>query len=366
MLAPGTVDVHAHFFPAEPLPADVTAAAPAAPRLAVDSPTQGRILRGGEEFRTVRAELWDTRRRLEDMDRAGLGVQVISPMPVVLDVDAPAPAYRAYCRWFNEATARAVAEGAGRLVGLGVVPFDAPDACVAELEHAAALGLRGVEIGTRIGTLELDDPALVPFFQAAERLDLAVLVHPVDGGGGALRRRGFLYDFGLGMPSDTALAAAALVFGGVLERHRTLRVATVHGCGTFPWAYPRLRLGAGIAGTHHAGQADRAVARLFTDTLVFDSAHLPLLVHRFGPDRVMLGSDFPFIPGQPDAGLADLELMAGELGAGTLAGIRRSNALGFLGLLDFPGLPDGGSSDEARPALSATPSHSASTDPDPM
>ena len=324
--------MHAHFFPSGPLPAGVAAVAPCAPRLAIDSPGQGRVLRGDEEFRTVRAGLWDTKARISDMDRAGLGVQVISPMPVALAVDAPARAYREYCRWFNDATADAVAEGGGRLVGLGMVPFDSAESCIAELGHLAARGLRGVEIGTRIGTLELDDPALGPFFAAVERLGLAVLVHPVDGGGGAVRRGGFLYDFGLGMPSDTSLAAAALVFGGVLERHPALRIATVHGCGTFPWAYPRLRLGAGIAGTHDAGRLDRSVARLYTDTLVFDPALLPLLTHRFGPDRVMLGSDFPFIPGQPESGLADLDGMAEDLGPDTLARIRRSNALAFLAL----------------------------------
>ncbi|MEZ2389133.1 amidohydrolase family protein [bacterium RCC_150] len=334
MTAPGTIDVHGHFYPSELLPDTVAAEASAVPRLVIDSDHAGRIIRGGEVFRNVRSELWDTTRRLADMNRSGLGVQVISPMPVALHIQAPAQIYREYCSWFNTAMARAVREAEGRLVGLGLVPFHTPQDCIAELEHIASLGLRGVEIGTRIGELELDDPALDYFYTAAEGLGLSLLVHPVDGGGGALRRSGFLYDFGLGMPSDTSLAAAALVFGGVLERYPQLRVATVHGCGTFPWAYPRLRLGAEMAGTHTPDQLNRVVSRLYTDTLVFDRAHLPLLTHRFGNDRIMFGSDFPFIPGQPDDGLSDLVAMTEELGPETVARILRKNTLGFLGLCD--------------------------------
>ena len=107
------------------------------------------------------------------------------------------------------------------------------------------LGLAGVEIGAQIDGRELDDQCLVPLFDAAEELDCIVFVHPMGGGQGTLRRDGQPYDFGLGMLTDTALAAAALVFGGVLERHPKLRVVMAHGCGTFPWALPRLAQGRG-------------------------------------------------------------------------------------------------------------------------
>ena len=333
MVPPGTIDVHAHYFPRATPPAEVIAGFPRVPRLVVDSPAQGRLVRGSEDFRTVRRALWDVQARLEDMDRAGVGVQAISPVPVTLDYGAPAAPFAAYCRWINESVARAVDAADGRLVGIGTVPVASPRECLPELRYLSeVLGLRGVEIGTRINGMELDDPALAYFFDAADSLRLAVLVHPVDGGGGAVRRSGFTYDFGLGMPSDTALAATALVFGGVLDRHRGLRIAMVHGCGTFPWAYPRLRLGAQIAATHLPEELDHLVSRLYADTLVFDAAHLPALVHRFGSNRVLLGSDHPFIPGQPEGGLADLDSAAQYLPPGTVPRILRDNALEFLGL----------------------------------
>ena len=333
MVPPGTIDVHAHHFPRDAPPSDVMAAFPRAPRLVVDSPATGRLVRGTDDFRTVRRALWDVQARLEDMDRAGVAIQAISPVPVTLEYDAPAALFASYCRWINESVARAVQDGGGRLVGVGTAPLGSPRECLSELHHLSAdLGLRAVEIGTRIGGMELDDPALEYFFDAADSLGLTVLVHPVDGGGGAVRRSGFTYDFGLGMPSDTALAATALVFGGVLDRHRGLRIALVHGCGTFPWAYPRLRLGAQIAGTHLPEELDHLVSRLYADTLVFDPAHLPVLVHRFGVDRILLGSDHPFISGQPEAGLAELLSASADLPPGAVPRILRDNALEFLGL----------------------------------
>ncbi|MEU2001586.1 amidohydrolase family protein [Rhodococcus sp. NPDC019627] len=333
MVPPGTIDVHAHYFPRDAPPVDVIAGFPRAPRLVVDTPAEGRLVRGSEDFRTVRRALWDVEARLADMDRAGVGVQAISPVPVALEYGAPVAPFAAYCRWMNESIARAVDAADGRLVGIGTAPVASPRDCLPELRHLSeVLGLRGVEIGTRINGMELDDPALGYFFDAVDSLGLAVLVHPVDGGGGAVRRSGFTYDFGLGMPSDTALAATALVFGGVLDNHPRLRVATVHGCGTFPWAYPRLRLGAQLAATHDPDDLNRTVSRLYADTLVFDPAHLPTLVHRFGPNRVLLGSDHPFIPGQPEEGIADLSSVAAHLPPGTVPRILRGNALEFLGL----------------------------------
>jgi aminocarboxymuconate-semialdehyde decarboxylase len=333
MTAQGPIDVHAHFFPDGDPPADVLAVFPDAPRLIRDTPESGRIVRGSTDFRTVRAALWDVDARLADMDRAGIGVQVISPMPVTLAYEAPAKAFPAYCRWINEGVASAVQEGGGRLLGLGTLPLTDPANLIRELDYLYFdLGLSGVEIGTRIAGMELDDPRLESFFAAAEQLGIAILVHPVDGGGGAIRRGGFVYDFGLGMPSDTALAASALVFGGVLERFPSLRIALVHGCGTFPWAYPRLRLGAGIAGTHDPEELDRAVARLYVDSLVFDPSHLWLLSQRFGSDRILLGSDHPFIPGQPEGSLQDIAVAAADMEPGALSRILRTNALDFLGL----------------------------------
>lgn len=319
-----TVDVHAHHMaPDAPSPA---------PHLVVDDEESGRILRGDALFRRVTATLWDVPRRLAEMDRAGLSHQVISPVPVTMEHAVGDPTY---ARTQNDAIVAACATSGGRLLGLGCLPLHDARAAVAELDRCRGAGLLGVEIGTRVGDLDLDDPALAPVWDAVAATGSAVFVHPVDEGRGVLRRAGPPYDLGLGMLADTALAAGALVFGGVLERRPGLRVALAHGCGAFPWAYPRLRVAAAratVAGDPR--QWDELTRRLYADTLVFDDEHLRLLVHRFGPGRLLLGSDTPFFPDQMARSIASVE-EAGRTGALPpgigLAQLDR-NAAEFLGL----------------------------------
>ncbi|GAA3232882.1 hypothetical protein GCM10017691_27960 [Pseudonocardia petroleophila] len=183
-----------------------------------------------------------------------------------------------------------------------------------------------------MGERDLDDPSLDPVWAALAATGSAVLVHPVDEGRGVLRRTGPPYDLGLGMLADTALAAGALVFGGVLERHPDLRVALAHGCGAFPWAYPRLRVAAARGGvTGDPARRDELVRLLYADTLVFDDEHLRLLVHRFGPGRLLLGSDAPFFPDQMALSIASVERArsAAVLPPGVDL---TANALAYLGL----------------------------------
>lgn len=296
-----TVDVHAHFLgPDLPPPTN-----PAAPRLVVDDADGGRILRGDTLFRRVTASLWDVPRRLAEMDLAGVSHQVISPVPVTME---HAVGDTAYARAQNEAVAAACAASGGRLLGLACLPLHDARAAVAELDRSRGAGLLGVEIGTRVGRRDLDDPSLAPVWDALAASGTAVFVHPVDEGRGVLRRAGPPYDLGLGMLTDTAIAASALVFGGVLQRHTGLRVALAHGCGTFPWAYPRLRVAAAreaIPGDPE--RWDELSRRLYADTLVFDDEHLHLLVHRFGPERLLLGSDAPFFPDQMARSVGSVE-----------------------------------------------------------
>lgn len=328
----GGVDLHAHWMGADVFGA--TEVAGGWPRLEVDSAERGRILIGDRPFRDVRPSLWDIDARLMDLDAAGLELQVISPVPVTFPYVDDAGAATAYAEATNASIARAVAASRGRLAGLGTVPLPHADGAVAVLEAlmAGPEPLVGVEIGARVGRLELDDPQLRPFFEAAEALGALVFVHPSDGGTGTVRRSGQPYDFGLGMHTDTALAAGALVFGGVLERYPGLRVVLAHGCGGFAWSYPRLRLGAELLQGHSPGAIDERVRSLYVDSLVLDAEHLRLLVHRFGADRIVLGTDHPFFP---DLTGGARDMLAGAevdrvLGAGVAQRVFRANGLDLL------------------------------------
>ena len=302
---PATViDMHTHFFPRGMADLASETGDSRWPSLAINSDGSARIMRGAEVFRPVAETCWNLARRAEVMDEAGIDHHVLSPVPITLTTWAdPIPAAQ-FARMQNEAFAQAVANvpsSAGRFSWIGSVPLQDTDRAIVELEFGVSeLRMLGVEIGSEISGRELDHATLRPFFAAAQDLDVAIFIHPTDGAG-AIRRGGIPYEFGLGMLTDTAMAAGALVFGGVLDEFPQLRVGLAHGCGSFAWSYPRLVRGASmnpsngppdIIGAH----TEQLLRRLWVDTLVFDPEHLPLLMQRFGVDHLMLGSDFPFYP----------------------------------------------------------------------
>jgi len=328
-----TIDVHTHFFPAGLADLAVTTGDPRWPSLAVDGQGRGRIMRGTTVFRPVAPTCWDPTARVEAMDAAGIDVHVLSPVPVTLVTWAEPRLAADFARAQNDALAAAAATAHDRFRWFGSVPLQDTDLAIAELERSSReLGMAGVEIGTEVAGRELDDATLRPFFAAAADLGVPVFVHPTDGAG-AIRRTSPPYEFGLGMLTDTAMAAGALVFGGVLAALPTLRVGLAHGCGSFPWAYPRLARGATLGPAPADVSAhDADVRRLWVDSLVFDPLHLPLLVARFGADHVLLGSDFPFYPAAWGGPLDILEQAAagGLCTPAQATAVRTTNALAFL------------------------------------
>jgi aminocarboxymuconate-semialdehyde decarboxylase len=329
-----SVDVHTHFFPASLPDLAARTGDNRWPSLHVDGDGRARIMRGPNAFRAVAASCWDLDARQAEMDGIGIDVHVLSPVPVMLAAWAEPALAVEFCRAQNDLLAEAVASAPRRFLAFGAVPLPHVDAAITELQRLVGeLGLAGIEIGAECAGVELDDIALRPFFAAAEALDVAVFVHPTDGAG-AIRRSGAPYEFGLGMLTDTAMAAGALVFGGVLDDFPRLRIGLAHGCGTFAWALPRLTRGASLApGARSAEHVGELVRRLWVDSLVFDPTYLPILFERFGADHVLLGSDHPFYPAPWGAATAILELGV-EQGLCTQAqmdDVLWGNALRFLG-----------------------------------
>jgi aminocarboxymuconate-semialdehyde decarboxylase len=325
-----TVDFHAHVLSVELTDMSAETADPRWPRIVVDADDeeQGEVRLGDTVFRKVRRQLWDTTARLDALDQQNIDLQVISPIPIALTYWAPAAHALRFAREQNDEIARAVGASGGRLRGLGTVPLQDPKVAIAEMARVVdQLGLHGIEIGTVVGGAELDDPDLRPFFQAAAESSVPIFIHPTDGSG-ATRCSAPLLDFAIGMHTDTSLAAYALVYGGVLAELPDLRICLSHGGGAFPWTHPRLR----VLHPSPNAELDALVARLWADVLVFDPLHLPLLVERFGPGHLVLGSDFPFIPEVAHDPIAELR-RAHDLGLiddPTRVRVRGANALAFL------------------------------------
>jgi aminocarboxymuconate-semialdehyde decarboxylase len=266
------------------------------------TPTLSDLVNGAM-MRAVAHQLNGIDVRLQDMDRLGIDVQVMSPNPGQYFYAAPVECTRACAREINDALAEAVSKEPTRLLGLGTVPMQDVAEAVAEMRRCSHdLGFRGIEIGTNVAGLDYDDPSFAPFFQAAEELDMLLFMHPM---GFTEPKRLTKYHLAnvIGNPLDTTVAVSHLVFGGVLDRHPGLKICLAHG-GGFIGAYA----GRWEHAFHHRDDCKTCISRppsdylkqLYFDTLVFDKKQLDALLDKWGPERLCLGSDYPFDMAEPD------------------------------------------------------------------
>jgi aminocarboxymuconate-semialdehyde decarboxylase len=333
MAEPAGVDVHAHFFP-ESFIRIIEESGGAFGASVVRSNPKGLVLVvGGARTPPLDARYWDLGLRLRAMNRQGVATQALSlTAPMVYWADGATGA-RLAAAWNDAASAAHVAHP-DRFVGCAMLPLQDPARALAELERAAALpGIHGVYLGTNVGGRELSDPEFFPIFARAAALRLPVLLHPLRVVGGERLAPYYLTNF-LGNPFDTAIAAAHLVFGGVLDRLPKLTVCLPHAGGALPYVHGRLRHGQGVR-PETKGVAKRpfsAYLRRFTyDIISHDPAALRYLIATVGADRVMLGTDFCFDMGV-ERPLAVIQAKAVGLGRRDQERVIRENAARMLRL----------------------------------
>jgi aminocarboxymuconate-semialdehyde decarboxylase len=259
---------------------------------------QRTVVVNGRNYRTVNDACWSVARRLEDMDRMGISLQALSPMPELFSYWMDAEAADDLLRYVNDTIAAMTEEGQGRLVGLGAVALQDLDRAMTELRRMMQeLGFAGVEIGSNVNGVAIGDQRFWPFFEEAERLGAAVFVHAVRPAGmDRLVGPGQLQQV-LAYPTDVGLAAASCITSGLIDRFPRLRIAFSHGGGTLASLLPRLRQGwtvfPQLTETIARDPADLARC-LWYDTLVYDAPTLRHLASAFGQDRLLIGTDYPF------------------------------------------------------------------------
>lgn len=265
---------------------------------------------GGQPYRPIDHRCWSPQARLADMDRDGVAVQVVSPIPVTFCYQAEVTAAAELAARQNDFFAGLIEANPDRFAALGAVPLQDPDLAVEEMRRCMARpGFLGVEIGTQVRGRDLSDESFDRFFAVAHELGALVLVHPSDQD--LLARMTTIgLGFGAGMPIETGLAGAALVGSGALARRPGVRLCMAHGAGALPSLIGRLDKGAQIAGMSpdSADLPSRLAAGLWSDSLTYNRAALLSVVDLVGPDHVVFGSDYPFpaMPEPLDAHVADL------------------------------------------------------------
>jgi aminocarboxymuconate-semialdehyde decarboxylase len=294
------IDTHAHFTPEAMLKALQGAAGkfPNIELLAKDNNFR-LAFAGNAPTRPVAPKLRETTERLAWMDKSGIDAQVCGGWLDSFGYELPAEEGANWSRFVNEHL-MAGTDTTKRLAPLATVPLQNGKLAAKVLEEAMAAGFAGAMIGTQpkgaSGTL--DDPDLDAFWEAASSLKAVIYLHPMFGCGDT---RLDDYDMinAVGRGVDTTTAIARMLFSGHFLKYPDMKFVLSHGGGALPYMLGRLERNRDI---HPGEYADPAAgfAKLYFDSVLFSWQSLRFLTKVVGPEKVMLGSDYPFPIGDPD------------------------------------------------------------------
>jgi aminocarboxymuconate-semialdehyde decarboxylase len=304
------IDVHTHYYPEvffqmlREIPSEFS--------FAKDPTGRTIITHRGARFFGVTAPMSDPNKRLEDMDRVGIDVEVISlSTPNIFFADETRQPEVA--RILNDAYADLIAKHPNRFKGFASIPMDAPDAAMAELHRAIdELKLNGVVLLSNIKGRALTSPVYRPFFEEANRMNLCIFLHPMLPANPEPYTEYVLGPL-VGFPFDTTLAVARMCFDGMLRELPNIRWIIGHLGGAIPYLMERL----------DSGYRDFAECRvnidqppsdylkkLYYDTVTFSSYNLRLARDLVGVDHMVMGSDYPHLLGSIERSVSSIEELA--------------------------------------------------------
>jgi aminocarboxymuconate-semialdehyde decarboxylase len=326
------IDVHSHVipdhFPDNPSPQSNTRW----PCLEI-KPQSASLVIDNKPFRDVDARAWSISRRIEDMDRDGVAIHVLSPLPELLSYWFEHSDALVMCDHVNCVIAEMVAQRPERFRGLGLAPLQEPELAACYLERIKReFGFSGIEIGSNINGVPLGDSRFNPVYEVAQSLDLSIFVHALHPLATKTIDADQTFTAMAGFPLDTGMAVASIILAGVPDRFPKLKWGFSHGGGTIGSMLGRLDKGY-LLTKGYGGNLSRTpseIARdLFYDSNVYDANYLRHLIRHTAPEAVFLGTDYPFalMQTEPFAYLSRAEIDDTEMESVCVAAATR-----FLGL----------------------------------
>ncbi|PYM93043.1 MAG: amidohydrolase [Candidatus Rokuibacteriota bacterium] len=242
--------------------------------------------------------------RLQDMDVQGIDVQVVSIHTPLFGYHLDASPGRQLARDVNDEIAGMTRQWPRRFAGLATLPLQNVGAAVGELERAVTvLGLKGAELDTVVNDSTWDEPRFLPLFKAAESMGAVLFFHPQPQHNLLFASRGrYGIPNSIGVIVEDLLIVATLMFGGILDACPALKVCIAHGGGPACFGMGRLDHGWRVrteAREHIHKPPSSYQRRLYYDCVTDSEPGLRYLIDHVGADRVVLGSDWPFVGWSP-------------------------------------------------------------------
>lgn len=264
------------------------------------------MMKGDKLFREVDDNCFDATVRVKEMNETEVTIQVLSTIPVLFNYWAQAKDGYETSRFFNDHIADTVAKTPDRFIGIGTVPLQDVDLAIKEMERCVKeLKMPGLEIGSNINGVNLSDPSFFPFYEAAEKLNCSLFIHPWEMMGQDQMQKYWL-PWLVGMPGETSRAICSMIFGGVFEKFPKLRVAFAHGGGSFPITIGRIEHGFNVrpdlVAVDNPINPRDYIGKFWIDSLVHDPMAMNFIIELMGEDKICLGSDYPFPLGEHHPG----------------------------------------------------------------
>ena len=263
------------------------------------------MMQGGQFFRRIKDNCWDEVMRIPEYDKFNTQVQVVCTIPVMFSYWAEPKDCIVLSEFLNDHIAELVHKFPKNYIGLGTIPMQDEQLAIKELERIKSIGLVGIQIGSNINDENLNEEKFFVIFQACERLDLAVMVHPWQMMGFDSMKKYWL-PWLVGMPAETSRAACSLIFGGVLEKLPNLRVCFSHAGGSFLPTLGRIEHGFNcrpdLVAIDNERNPREYLGKFWVDCITHDIDALRYILKLQGSKRVCLGSDYPFPLGDLEIG----------------------------------------------------------------